>query len=102
MGKILARYRQQPGERIDYRIDYTCWAVRSQELVSATLDVVRLIPDDQTVNLVTSGPFILDTENLSWVATGGLDQEEYQITIRATMNNGEIVEADMTLTVEEV
>jgi hypothetical protein len=93
---ILGRFTKQPGETLDYDIDFTDWFVgRSDSPVSHTVSVpagITKLADSRTGNVVKV------------TLAGGLSGEKYKITIFLTTNASPalVKEADFIVSVKAV
>lgn len=102
MTRIVARYVQQPDEKLTYRMDYSSWLGTGETIVSVVVYRARTVPDDTENNLLITGPFIdAGLTSINYQLSFGEDGEEYHITIRATTSEGQIVERDVTMSIEE-
>jgi hypothetical protein len=99
MSRILGRFRKQPAEKLQYRVVYTPWLAAGETIasVSTSIDLTTTPP------LALSAVAIVDASTtITFFVEGGLDLNEYQVTLIATTSLGQIVEREMYFSVEEV
>lgn len=92
---ILGTFPKQPGERLDFDVDFQEWMSAGDYLVSATTTV--------TTGITAELPLIDATQKVvkQWI-TGGTTNTKYKVQIRATTNDGRIKEAEFYVKVREV
>tara|TARA_R110000772_G_scaffold235182_3_gene346787 strand:- start:5938 stop:6249 length:312 start_codon:yes stop_codon:yes gene_type:complete len=102
MSRIVARYVKQPGEKLQYRMDYSCWLGIGETITGATVTAARVLPDSSAGTLTIGGPYIAGASDVvEYLLNFGEDGDEYLITIRATTTSVQTVEREVTLSVEE-
>ena len=94
MVQILGRFQKQPGETLDYDVDYTDWFSNRTDtpascVVTAEAGLTK-VSDARTGNVVKI------------VLSGGTDGTKYKVTVRMTTTTGMVKEADFTVTIKEV
>lgn len=96
--RILGQFYQQPNEVLRYSIDYSRWLETGETLASV---VDSVAPE-------TTPPFVADqiflnpaATGLTFVASGGVDTVDYQLTLRVTTTTGQVVEREILFGVEE-
>lgn len=94
----FATQKKTPQERKRYTVSYQNWLDQDEVVASALYGI-----DNVTVPpLVVDGSFIqVDGLGLSFFVSGGVSDEQYQLHILMTTNNGQIKEDWMTFVVEE-
>lgn len=92
---ILARYTQQPGERLPRLIDFkTEWATQAGQTVTG-FTVVADPGITVTADSLTDGVARI-------LVSGGVDGVDYKVTVRATTTEpGVVREADIIIKVRE-
>jgi len=96
---ILEKYEQQPGERLDYDIDY-------ETLFLSALGDTAPGPLGVEVFVAPEGIVVDDFELIQgkvkvWL-TGGTSGVTYKITARVTTTGGRVKEAEIAVKVKEV
>jgi hypothetical protein len=97
---ILGTYSKQPGEKLDYDIDFSEWLPIGDTIQSNTVSV-EIAPDNTLV--VTTPGVISSTGKVVkvWVEAGtsGLT---YQVNIVATTVGGRVKEVEFKVRVKEI
>ncbi len=92
---ILGRYIKQPGETIDYPVDFTDWfegrTADSIASYTVTADAGISIATHVRVGFV-----------VTVVLTGGTDGTSYKTTVKITTASGLVKEAEFVVKVKEV
>lgn len=96
-GIYLGRFRKQPGEAIDKFVDYGQWLPAGETVASTILTHAPATTPD----LVLSAPSSSDNIVVGFRVSGGKSGTQYQITIRSTITDGQIVEREILYDVEE-
>lgn len=94
---ILGRFEKQPGETLDYDVDFSDWFVgRSSAPVSFTVTV-----DDPGITVAGQS---LSGFVVKVVLSGGVDGKTYKVTVRLTTSDPVplVKEADFTVRVKAV
>jgi hypothetical protein len=90
---ILGKFIKQPGETLDYDIDFSDWFLDRADL-----------PDSFTV-VAPTGITLVSSVRLGAVVklvlAGGTSGEKYQITVRLTTDTDLVKEADFVVSVKE-
>lgn len=90
---ILAKYKKQPGETLDYDISYAeFFSNRTDALASVAL----VVPTGITGTLTTSA----DTAKV--VVSGGTNGVTYTLTVMMTTTTGIVKEDEFRVTVKEI
>lgn len=90
---ILGRFTKQPGETLDYDIDFSDWFLDREDVPASFTTVV---PTGITlVSSVRLGTVV------KLVLAGGTSGEKYQITVRMTTDTDLVKEADFIVSVKE-
>ena len=91
---IIGAYTKQPGDTLDYDIDYTQWLPAGDEVIAAS---AASSPSGLTLVSVSEGvPDIVKV----WVS-GGTSGVRYKITITTTTKGSRVKEDEFLLTVKE-
>ena len=88
---MLGAVRKQPGDRLDYDIDFTKWMVDGDLLSLATVEV-----DDPT--LIAEAPQVIPPLVKVWLS-GGEAGKAYKVTVIATTIEGRVKEVDFQMRV---
>lgn len=89
---MLGVKRKQPGDTLDYDIDFEDWLVEGDSLVAATATA----PEGLVVGDVEVLPPLVKV----WLS-GGLDGASYTVTVTVTTAEGRIKTANFNLRVAE-
>jgi hypothetical protein len=92
---LLARYRQQPGEKRKRGIDYADFLEPSEVVSTATCAVS---PPDMTVTIVIDPA----GKKFAFWAEGGVDGTTYQLTFTVNTNGQQRREDEVEIDVEEI
>jgi hypothetical protein len=95
--QFLGNFRKQPSEELDYFVDYTNW-LASGETISTT--VLTHTPTTSP-DLVLGAPATADNIVIGYRVSGGLSGTQYQVTVRSTASDGQVVEREVLHNVEE-
>lgn len=94
MASLLGKFTKQPGETIDYDIDFTDWfSQRSDTPVSQTVTA------DAGITVVSSS---IIGKVVKVILSGGTNGVKYHVTVRLTTSSGIVKEADFQVAVKEV
>lgn len=89
---IQAKWVKQPGETLDYEIDFSKWAEGRSDTASS-------------VAVTATGLTVVESVLSGWVArvtlAGGTDGQKYKVTVRLTTSTGRIREYDFQINVRE-
>lgn len=91
---IIGAFTKQPGDTLDYDIDYTQWLVAGDEVTSA---VAAAAPSGLTLVSVSEG--VPDVVKV-WVS-GGTSGVRYKVTVITSTKGGRVKEDEFLLTVKE-
>lgn len=91
---IIGAFTKQPGDTLDYDIDYTKWLVAGDEVTSAGAAVA---PSGLTLVSVSEG--VPDVVKV-WVS-GGTSGVRYKVTVITSTKGGRVKEDEFLLTVKE-
>jgi hypothetical protein len=92
---LLGTLTKQPGEVLDYDIDYSEWLTSDDNVASATTAVV---PDtDLSVDLIN----INDPRVKLWIS-GGVSGTTYKVTVTMETQDGRIKEDEFRMRVKEI
>lgn len=94
MASLLGKFTKQPGETLDYEVDFTEWfSNRIDEPASYTTVL------DPGITLVGSARV---GGSVKLVIAGGVDSAQYKVTVRMQTSEGLVKEADFLIKVKEV
>jgi hypothetical protein len=93
---ILGTLTKQPGDSLDYDIDYSDWLTSDDNVSSATTAVSPDVVGGVTVDLIN----INDPRVKLWIS-GGVSGVTYKITITMETSDGRIKEDEFRLRVKE-
>ncbi len=96
---LLARYKQQPGERLKKIIDLTKWLEESEEIESVTVKAVT--PTTTTPFEVSSIVIDPDGKKFAYWITGGEDGETYTVEFTISTQT-QVREDEIEVDVEEI
>lgn len=98
---ILATFEQQPGETLDYDVDYAPW-LESMGDVLQRVSVARLecLTDAADTGLRVSGLQMSATRARLWVS-GGVHRARYKLTLRAQTAGGRVDESELVFKIRE-
>lgn len=97
---ILGTFDKQPGEKLDYDIDFSDWIPSSDQIVSAIV-AVEIAPD---AALLVDSPATIQPGGKAvkvWVEAG-THGKTYQVNVVATTSGGRIKEVEFRLRVKEI
>jgi hypothetical protein len=97
---ILGTYDKQPGEKLDYDIDFSDWIPSGDTIVSAIVSV-EIQPD---ALLVADTPATIQPGGKAvkvWIQAG-TSGKTYQVNVVATTAGGRIKEVEFRVRVKEV
>lgn len=98
MRRVLAHFRKQPRESLQYAVDYGPWADSGVSVSSSQVEV----SPTTTPPLVVSDQFVEADTTLTFFVSGGVSGNQYQVTVLATMSDNQLVEREILFTVEEI
>lgn len=91
----LARFTKQPGEVLDFDIDFRAWLADRD-------------PDDSVASVtvsadtgITVDSYVLSSGVVKIWLSGGTDKTAYKVTATATTDSGRIKEGEITIMVKE-
>lgn len=90
---IIASYKQQPADNLDYAFDYTDFLQSGDHLLSATTSV-------SPSGLTVTPAVVAGTQVKFWV-TGGVSGTKYKITITTTTSAGRVKQDEAYVTIKE-
>lgn len=90
---MLGVKRKQPGDTLDYDIDFGDWLVEGDSLVAAT---ATASPDGLVIGDVERLPPLVKV----WLS-GGVDGESYTVTVTVTTADGRVKTVNFNLRVSE-
>ncbi len=92
---ILGTFTKQPGERLDFDVDFSEWL--------STTDTIASVVSVCDTGLVVETPLKDVTNKIvkQWI-TGGTTGTTYKVQITATTTEGRIKEAEFKVKVKEV
>ena len=95
MAALLGKFSKQPGEVLDYDVDFTEWfSTRTDTATSFTVTVssaaITVVSSARTGNVVRV------------ILSGGASGGSYKVTVRLTTSSGIVKEADFQVAVKEV
>ena len=96
--QFIGSYRKQPREELDYFIDYNKWLVAGETITALTLE----IQPETDPPLAKSDTVTTDNVVIGFRLSEGVSGASYQITALATASDGQVVEREFRLAVEEV
>lgn len=101
---MLNLFYKQPNETVTHAISYVAaLPIDASAITSATLSAIDMV----TGSTVTSTVLASSTAEISgmkalFTARAGTDGRDYKITVRATLNNDDIIEDDIVMRVRSV
>ena len=90
---MLGVVRKQPGDRLDYDIDFTDWLVDGDSLAAASA-----VADDNSITIGTVQ--VIPPLVKIWIS-GGTAGQSYKITVTTTTTAGRVKEVDFKLRVAD-
>lgn len=92
---VIGAAVQQPGEVLDYDIDYT-------EFFDGEADVIASVTETVTpAGTLNANALVADDHTVKVWLQGGADGEEYLVTIRATTGAGRVKENEIRVRIRE-
>lgn len=98
MRQLLAHYRKQPREVLNYQVDYRPWLQPGEDISSSEVSVLPVT--DPALDL--SNTYSVETGIVGFIVSAGTSGQTYQVTILTTTTNGQVVEREIYYTVEEL
>jgi hypothetical protein len=96
---LLARYKQQPGERLKRIIDLTTWLESTEEIEDVV--VKSITPETTSPFQCTSVVIDPDGKKFAYYLTGGEDGETYKVEFTISTQT-QIREDEIEVDVEEL
>ena len=94
---IIGTVRQQPRDVEDYDIDFDEWFPVGDTIVQSSVSSVPIMPIPAT-SVISPNRRSLKV----WVYEGGVSGVTYQLTIRASTNDGRAKEVELKVRIREV
>lgn len=94
---VVGTVRQQPADVQDYDIDFSEWFPVDDQIVSAGISVTPPMPLPPSYAISPSGQVIK-----VWVYEGGTSGTTYQVSLKATTNDGRVKEVELRVRIKEV
>lgn len=88
----LKTYYKQPGETLDYTLDYSEWLTGTDTVVSST---TTSTPNDLIIAKTSSD------RGITYIISGGVNNTLYKITTKATTYNGLVKEDEFSIRIRE-
>ena len=99
MAKI-GSFTKQPGDILDYDVDYSAWLIEG-DAVSASTVLIELLAGQSPGTLAVSGKNNLTSRVKLWL-TGGANGDSYKVTVTMTSTEGRVKQDEFTMKVKEV
>lgn len=97
----LFTMRKQPAERRTKTIDFSAKLPTGVTISSATVAIVDPSTLESHNSMLASTTGTVSGDTVSFVVLGGEGDQEYNITVTATLSSGDILTADVLLSVRE-
>lgn len=94
---VVGTVRQQPNDVQDYDIDFSEWFPVDDRIVSASISVSPAMPTPPSYAISPSGQVVK-----VWVYEGGTSGTTYQVSLKATTNDGRVKEVELRVRIKEV
>lgn len=94
---IVGTVKQQPNDVQDYDIDFDDWFPPDDVITTAVISVVPTMPTPPLYSLSPTSRVIK-----VWIYSGGTSGETYQVTVRATTNDGRTKEVELRVKIKEI
>lgn len=94
---FIGSYRQQPGEILDYYVDYSQWLNTGETIASSELTVSPVTSPALTLSDV----FTEDDIVIGFTVSGGVSGTAYQVTVSSDTTDNLRVEREITYSIEE-
>jgi len=94
---LIGTAKQQPNDVQDYDIDFSEWFPVDDFITSAEVDVSPSMPTPPSYAISPDGKRVK-----VWVYNGGTSGVTYQVTVRATTNDGRVKEVELRVKIKEV
>lgn len=91
---ILDTFTQQPADRIDYLVDYTEF-LEGQDVVRGAETTV------EPSGLVVQGTTAIDETRVKFWVSGGVDGEDYKVTITMTTVKGRVKQDELKFKIKD-
>lgn len=98
---ILDTYEQQPGEKLDYDIDFSEWLAPGDSIVSVTSSIET--GPDSALTIDSPVPTVFPNGKMikQWVSDG-TNGVTYVVNFMATMNSGAVKEVELKFKIKEI
>ena len=94
---LVGTAKQQPNDVQDYDIDFSEWFPAEGVITTAVVSVAPVMPMPPTYSLSP------DKKRVKvWIYAGGTSGVTYQVTVRATTNDGRVKEVELKVKIKEV
>ncbi len=95
-------FRKQPWEELTKATDFSEEVPAGVTVSSATISAKKKSDGSPaTSDVLASGTGGTDGQRATWKVKAGVSGQDYQITVQATMSNGDKFEEDVTMEVRE-
>lgn len=94
---VVGSIKQQPNDVQDYDIDFSDWFPADDVIVSAVVSIVPAMVNPPVFSLSPDGKTVK-----VWMLNGGVTGTKYQITVKASTNDGRVKEVELRVTIKEI
>lgn len=94
---VVGSVKQQPGDTQDYDIDFSGWFPADDVVTGVDLFSTPPMPNPPSYAISPNGKVVK-----VWVYSGGTSGVRYQVTLRATTNDGRVKEVELRVTIKEI
>lgn len=94
---VVGTVRQQPNDVQDYDIDFSEWFPVDDTIVSAEISVSPAMPTPPSYAISPSGQVVK-----VWIYGGGESGVTYQVSLKASTNDGRVKEVELRVRIKEI
>lgn len=94
---LVGTVKQQPNDVQDYDIDFSEWFPVEDTITEAVVSVAPAMPIPPSYAIAPNGKRVK-----VWIYAGGTSGTTYQVTVRATTNDGRVKEVELKVKIKEV
>lgn len=94
---VVGTVRQQPSDVQDYDIDFSEWFPVDDTIVSAEISVSPSMPLPPSYAISPSGQVVK-----VWIYEGGESGVTYQVSLKASTNDGRVKEVELRVRIKEI
>jgi hypothetical protein len=95
-------FTKQPFEEITKATDFSQVVESGVTVSSGTVTAIKVgDQSDASMDVLSAGTCVVSGLLATWKVKGGVDQEDYKITVKVTFSNGDKLEEDVTMKVRE-